>query len=128
MVVVLLAVAVGCGAPSFQDGSFDELETALRDDGLRICSERTAEAPHDAVAAVTYEVAVNCDQGDQTTVDAVEWQNKEARDAAEQRAEGGGRLNPTPAWAFGVLTVSLPGFTDAGSQQRVAQTLERISE
>jgi hypothetical protein len=129
IVGVLAALFAGCGAPDFDDRSFEELESGLARHGVEICSAETRHEPPNAVAAREYRVALDCQTAEEDTViDAVEWEDQDARDAAASRAEGSGRNDPVPLWVFGSLTVSVPGFSDDATYDRVADALGELED
>jgi hypothetical protein len=126
------ALALSCGAAeSPEPREVGEVEAALRDTGLRICSSpETGDPPEGADAEEAFTVGISCGDGDDSaTVSMIAWPDSEARDNALRRFEVATRpptRNHGITWALGQFTVSVSGERDDAVVERVAAAMDRL--
>ena len=127
----VLALAA-CGATeSPEPRDVGEVESALRDAGLRICTSPDAgDPPEGAEAEEAFIVGISCgEHDDAATVSIIAWPDSEARDNALRRFEVRTRpptRNHGITWALGRFTVSVSGERDDAVVERVADAMERL--
>jgi hypothetical protein len=137
--LVALAAIVGavvalaaCGATeSPEPRDVGEIESALRDAGLRICTSPDAgDPPEGAEAEEAFTVGIGCGEDDDlATVSMITWPDNEARDNALRRFEVRTRpptRNHGITWALGRFTVSVSGGRDDAVVERVAEAMDRL--
>ena|SRR3712207_3665773 len=131
IVGAVLALAA-CGATeSPEPRDVGEVESALRDAGLRICTSPDAgDPPEGAEAEEAFTVGISCgEHDDAATVSIIAWPDSEARDNALRRFEVRTRpptRNHGITWALGRFTVSVSGERDDAVVERVADAMERL--
>jgi hypothetical protein len=131
IVGAVLALAA-CGATeSPEPREVGEVESALRDAGLRICTSPDAgDPPEGAEAEEAFTVGITCgDDDDLATVSLIAWPDSEARDNALRRFEVRTRpptRNHGITWALGQFTVSVSGERDDAVVERVADAMDRL--
>jgi hypothetical protein len=121
-----------CGATESPDRrTVGDVESALQESGLQICSAPSAgEPPASADDERALTVAIACgDEDDQAAVSIIAWPDTEARDAALRRFEA--PTHPTTrnqgvTWALGRFTVSVSGERDDAVVERVADAMDRL--
>jgi hypothetical protein len=127
--VVALAACGATESPEPRD--VGEVESALRDAGLRICTSPGAGAPPEgAEAEEAFTVGIGCGEDDDlATVSMIAWPDNEARDNALRRFEVRTRpptRNHGITWALGRFTVSVSGERDDAVVERVAEAMDRL--
>jgi hypothetical protein len=131
IVGAVLALAA-CGATeSPEPRDVGEVESALQDAGLRICTSPDAgDPPEGAGAEEAFTVGISCgEHDDAATVSIIAWPDSEARDNALRRFEVRTRpptRNHGITWALGRFTVSVSGERDDAVVERVADAMERL--
>ena len=126
--VALLVGACGTRAP-FSDSSFDEIEDAFRDGGLRICAtdDVAGGIANMAVRSRTYEVGANCTDDDRAQVAVDEFDDVDDRDAAVRNGESLVRPRGSGAvWTFGATSIFVFGTSDDPVFEQVTQALDDV--
>jgi hypothetical protein len=129
-----LAVLGACGGePAFETRSANEIQQALEQAGLAVCSATTVpadELPENTVEQRVLTVAFECgNEGEDAIVSVVAWPDRNARDEAIRRYEAASRPSSQNAGvqlAFGQFTIDVGGSRDEDVTDRVLEALDGL--
>lgn len=129
LVAATLGLLAACGSrDAFEPKSFTEIDRALADEGLEVCSTTETDGhANQAVAGREYVVATDCESDDQVTLVVDEFSQREDRDAAARNFEAHIRPRAYGAvWTFGPFAILSSGPRDDAVEERITDALDRM--